>query len=135
MLDHFGIVVSDLEIPVAFYEAALAPLGLQIIERHDYGAVIFAKSPEEAFPFIWIGTGRPSFWKDSDEPGTSPLHLAFSAPTKEAVQAFYVAALAAGGHDNGPPGQRDPDYYAAYVLDPDSNNIEAGYRVRKTDSD
>ena len=135
MLDHFGIVVSDLEIATRFYEAALAPLGLKVIERHDYGAVIFAKSVEEPFPFIWIGTGRPSFWKEGDGPGTSPLHLAFAAPTKDSVDAFYKSALAAGGSDNGAPGQRDPDYYAAYILDPDSNNIEAGYRVKQIDSD
>ena len=135
MLDHFGIVVTDLERSVAFYEAALGPLGLQIIERHDYGAVIFARSKEEAFPFIWIGVGRPSFWKAGDGPGTSPLHLAFAAPDKESVEAFYKAAMKAGGRDNGAPGQRDPDYFAAYALDPDSNNIEAGYRVRQIDSD
>lgn len=129
MLDHFGVVVSDLEKGVAFYEAALGALGLQIIERHDYGAVIFARSEEEAFPFIWIGTGRPSFWKEGDEAGKSPLHLAFSAQSRAAVDAFHRAALKAGGRDNGPPGDRDPDYYAAYVLDPDGNNIEAGYRI------
>lgn len=129
MLDHFGVVVSDLEKGVAFYEAALAPLGLQVIERHDYGAVIFARSETDAFPFIWIGTGRPGFWREGDEPGKSPLHLAFRAESRQAVEAFHKSALEAGGRDNGAPGLRDPDYYAAYVLDPDGNNIEAGYRL------
>lgn len=128
MLDHFGIVVADLEKSTRFYEACLAPLGLQVIERHDYGAVIFAKSVAEAFPFIWIGTGRPSFWREDAAPAKSPLHLAFKAASKEAVEAFHAAALKSGGRDNGQPGERDPNYYAAYVMDPDGNNIEAGYR-------
>lgn len=128
MLDHFGFVVADLEKSSRFYEACLAPLGLQIIERHDYGAVIFAKSVEDAFPFIWIGTGRPSFWREDSAAAKSPIHLAFKAASKEAVKAFHASALKSGGTDNGKPGQRDPDYYAAYVMDPDGNNIEAGYR-------
>jgi catechol 2,3-dioxygenase-like lactoylglutathione lyase family enzyme len=128
MLDHFGFVVTDLDASSRFYEACLAPLGLQIIERHDYGAVIFAKSPDNALPFMWIGTARPSFWTEDNEAAKSPAHLAFKATSKEAVEAFYTAALSSGGTDNGKPGERGPGYYAAYVLDPDGNNIEAGYR-------
>ena len=128
MLDHFGFVVRDLDQSTAFYEACLKPLGLEIIERHDYGAVIFAKSKEEEFPFIWIGTARPTFWQSEHEPSQSPLHLCFRAPSKESVDAFYTAAIECGGTDNGKPGQRDPDFYAAYVIDPDGNNIEAGFR-------
>lgn len=125
MLDHFGIVVTDLARSVAFYEACLAPLGFQIIERHSYGAVIFARSETERIPFIWIGTGRPSFWNENHRAAESPLHLAFSAATREAVQKFYQAVL-----DNGAPGERKSKnyYYGAFVIDPDGNNIEAAYR-------
>ncbi|MBK9321600.1 MAG: VOC family protein [Bdellovibrionaceae bacterium] len=128
MLDHFGFVVRNLETSVRFYENCLAHLGLKIIERHDYGAVIFARSQQEEFPFIWIGTGRPSFWKENQHPGQSPIHLCFKAKNKTAVDLFYQNAIEFGGIDNGKPGERDPGYYAAYVIDPDGNNIEAGYR-------
>ena len=129
MLDHFGFNVSDLNKSISFYENCLAPLGLKIIERHDYGAVIFAKSEKEEFPFIWIGTARPSFWNESSSAGKSPMHLCFKASSKEAVNLFYEAAIKFGGRCNGKPGQRDSNFYAAYVIDPDGNNIEAGYRT------
>lgn len=128
MLDHFGFVVGDLEKAVRFYESCLAPLGLKVIERHEYGAVIFARSESQAVPFIWIGTARPDFWKEGHRPSSSPLHLCFKADSREVVDRFHKAALARGGTDNGGPGERGPGYYAAYVLDPDGNNIEAGFR-------
>lgn len=130
MLDHFGLVVKDLERSVAFYEACLAPLGLKVIERHAYGAVIFARSETERLPFIWMGTGRPNFWNEDHNPGQSPLHLAFTAKSREAVQEFHRAALANGGTDNGAPDERKAKnyYYGAFVIDPDGNNIEAAYR-------
>jgi hypothetical protein len=68
MLDHFGFVVRDLEKAVAFYENALAPIGLKVIERHEYGAVIFARSKEDEFPFIWIGIAMPGFWNETHKP-------------------------------------------------------------------
>ena len=128
MLDHFGFVVKDLERAVAFYENCLAPIGLQIIERHDYGAVIFARSQTDEFPFIWIGTAKPNFWNESHKPSRSPIHLCFKATSKESVDKFHMAAVEFGGTDNGKPGERDRGYYAAYVIDPDGNNIEAGFR-------
>ena len=128
MLDHFGFVVRDLHRAVVFYENCLAPLGLKIIERHDYGAVIFAHSEKDEFPFIWIGTAKPSFWKENHKPSSSPIHLCFKAKYKEAVDSFHMAAVKFGGTDNGTPGQRGPGYYAAYVIDPDGNNIEACFR-------
>lgn len=130
MLDHFGFVVEDLDKSVAFYENCLRPLGLKIIERHSYGAVIFAKSKDDEFPFIWIGTGRPSFWKENNCPGGSPIHLCFKADSTEKVDRFYEAAMNFGGKDNGKPGQRDLNFYAAYVIDPDGNNVEAGHRSK-----
>lgn len=128
MLDHFGFVVKDLARSVAFYENCLAPIGLQIIERHDYGAVIFARSQKDEFPFIWIGTAKPNFWNENHKTSNSPIHLCFKANNKDAVDKFHLAAVEFGGVDNGKPGERDPGYYAAYVIDPDGNNIEAGFR-------
>jgi catechol 2,3-dioxygenase-like lactoylglutathione lyase family enzyme len=80
---------------------------------------------------VWIGTDRPEFWRAGHDTAQSPLHLAFTAATGLAVDAFHKAALDNGGTDNGQPGPRGPDqmhYYAAYVIDPDGNNIEAGFR-------
>lgn len=128
MLDHFGFNVRDLGRSVAFYEACLAPLGLRVTERHPYGAVIFARNETDAAPFFWMGTARPRFWGDEHAAGGSPIHLCFPAPSREAVDAFYAAAVAHGGRDNGPPGERGRTYYAAYVLDPDGNNVEASIR-------
>ena len=127
MLDHFGFCVPKFEDSVIFYEACLAPLGLNIIERHPYGAVIVARSAEADVPFIWIGQG-PSFANDRRDPKLSPVHFCFTAPDRDAVDRFHAAGLDAGGKDNGPPGDREPGYYAAYVLDPNGYNIEAAFR-------
>lgn len=128
MLDHFGFVVKNLDSAVAFYENCFAPLGLKVIERHAYGAVIFARSEKDEFPFIWIGTAKPDFWKGSHQASQSPIHLCFKASNRKAVDLFYQAAMEFGGTDNGKPGERGAGYYAAYVIDPDGNNIEASVR-------
>jgi catechol 2,3-dioxygenase-like lactoylglutathione lyase family enzyme len=127
LLDHFGFNVRELARSVTFYEAALAPLGIRIAERHGTSAVIFCGADE--FPFFWMGTPIPSFWSEEHAVGRAPIHLSFRASRPEQVQAFYDAGLQAGGRDNGPPGDRGDDYYAAYLIDPDGNNIEAGYRA------
>ena len=126
MFDHFGFVVRDLARSLRFYEASLAPLGLRIAERHGSEAVII--SGEAEFPFIWMGTPEPDFWREEHGAALSPFHLAFSAPSREAVVAFHEAGLGHGGRDNGAPGARGSGYYAAFLLDPDGNNIEAGVR-------
>ncbi len=126
MLDHFGFVVRDLSESLRFYEPSLAALGLRVAERQGDEAVIICGEAE--FPFIWIGTPRPRFWREEHDAARSPLHLAFSAPSTEAVDAFYEVGLKNGGVDNGAPGARGSGYYAAYLLDPDGNNIEAGVR-------
>lgn len=122
MLDHIGLTVSDFARARAFFDAALAPLGIAKVmeappeltggENHmGYGS--------EGRPYFWIGTGGPP---------TGRLHVAFAAGDRAKVDAFYAAALAAGGTDNGPPGVRahyHPNYYGAFVLDPDGHNIEA----------
>ena len=115
MIDHTGVTVIDVANSKAFYRAALAPLGYEVIMEFD-DAVGFGVPPK---PDFWIGKAALS--------GT-PVHVAFRAGTRAEVDAFYGAAMAAGGRDNGPPGMRPhyhANYYAAFVLDPDGNNIEA----------
>ena len=126
MFDHFGFVVRDLAISLRFYEASLAPLGLRIAERHGNEAVII--SGEVEFPFIWMGTPKPQFWREEHGAARSPFHLAFSAPSREAVVAFNEAGLRNGGTEKGEPGVRGSGYYGAFLLAPDGNNIEAGVR-------
>ena len=130
MIDHFGFRVRDLREARRFYDACLPALVLQAIDNTETSFLI-GRSAEEPLPFIWVGTTHPSFWTESHMVSTSPIHVAFRAPTRAAVDAFHRAALAAGGIDNGAPGPRGPaemKYYAAFVLDPDGNNIEAGIR-------
>lgn len=123
MLDHLDIHVSDLQRSRAFYAAALAPLGFRIIEERPGLGVSLG---------VAAGFGRSSnpsgdLWLRRAQPGEPRPHFAFAAETREAVDAFHAAALAAGGQDNGRPGLRSysPGYYAAFVLDPDRYNIEA----------
>jgi len=110
LLDHVHLRVADLAASRRFYEGALAPLGVEIRGGEQWFSV------DELFV-------------SSDGPATGNLHLAFQAPDEQTVQRFHEAALGAGGRDNGAPGERDyhPGDYAAYVLDPDWNNIEAVY--------
>ncbi|MGA9138206.1 MAG: VOC family protein [Methylovirgula sp.] len=115
MLDHVGIRTKKFAALAKFYQKALAPLGYEKLVEFDEAAG-FGRDQK---PALWIGT--------SDE-ARSSIHLAFASPTRAAVQAFYEAALASGGRDNGKPGLRPdyhPHYYAAFVIDPDGNNIEA----------
>ena len=116
MYDHVGLTVSDLERSRAFYAAALAPLGITELVRHDN--------------FIGFGREHPQFWIGAGAPAQpSPrTHVAFSAVTRLEVDAFWHAAIAKGGSDHGAPGVREhyhPHYYGAFVLDPDGHNIEA----------
>jgi catechol 2,3-dioxygenase-like lactoylglutathione lyase family enzyme len=115
-LDHIGLDVSDYSASRAFYEKALAPLGMRCIMEPVSGVGGFG----DDFPFFWIG--------ERDRGPDSGTHVAFTAPDRATVDAFHEAALAAGGTDNGAPGFREiyhPTYYGAFVLDPDGNNIEA----------
>jgi catechol 2,3-dioxygenase-like lactoylglutathione lyase family enzyme len=120
MFDHVAVVVSDFERSKAFYTQALAPIGhSKVVEvMLDGGTRPAAGFCHEDGSDLWISQGEP----------TRPLHLAFRASSRAAVDAFHAAALAAGGQDNGGPGLRPhyhPNYYGAYVLDPDGHNIEA----------
>jgi catechol 2,3-dioxygenase-like lactoylglutathione lyase family enzyme len=121
MLDHVGLEVSDYPGSKAFYEAALAPLGISLLLEFAESAAGFGSETE-------IGP-KPYFWIQSrGRPVVTGAHIAFAAPDRDGVDAFHAAALAAGGSDNGAPGPRPiyhPHYYGAFVLDPDGNNIEA----------
>jgi catechol 2,3-dioxygenase-like lactoylglutathione lyase family enzyme len=126
MFDHTGIVVTDLKKARRFYDAIATVLGLQTISNSEE-SFLFGKSKEEPIPYLWIGTTRPSYWVDGSRPGINQMHVAFRADSKAMVEAFYQAALENGGTDNGGPGPRQGagDYYGAFVLDPDGNNVEA----------
>jgi catechol 2,3-dioxygenase-like lactoylglutathione lyase family enzyme len=127
MLDHTGFVVSDLARARRFYDAIARPLGLGSKDINPE-AFLLGRGPGQV-PYLWIGTTRPSYWAEGSRPGLNQMHVAFVAPTRNAVDEFYTAAIAAGGRDNGPPGPRyGGQYYGAFVLDPDGNNIEACYR-------
>jgi catechol 2,3-dioxygenase-like lactoylglutathione lyase family enzyme len=118
LLDHIHLRVRDLEASKRFYRAAAEALGLGLTRETETAFVV-----DELYV------------SDDGEP-TSGVHIAFQAADREAVQRFYDAALAAGGRDNGRPGERDyhPGYYAAYVLDPDGNNVEAVFHGPSTRS-
>ena len=118
MLDHVGLNVSDYARSRDFYTRALAPLGLELLMEPVADVGGFG-SPDDHKPFFWISTR---------EAANAAVHVAFAADSRELVDAFHEAALAAGGRDNGAPGVREiyhPHYYGAFVLDPDGNNIEA----------
>lgn len=130
MFDHMGFRVRDLAVARRFYDACAAALELQTIDNTPESFLV-VRSAEEPIPFIWVGTALPAFWTAAHETSASPIHVGFRARDRATVDAFYRAALAAGGSDNGAPGTRGPpeaNYYGAYVLDPDGNNIEAGVR-------
>jgi len=122
MIDHLSITVTDYSKSKAFYQAALAPTGHSKLV--ELPAVPNGQEKSAGFCHpdgsdLWITQGH------ANKP---PIHIAFRVPTRAAVDAFYEAAIAAGGKDNGPPGLRPqyhPNYYGAFVRDPDGNNIEA----------
>ena len=122
MLDHVGLKVTDLARSKSFYDAALKPLGV---------TALFAAPADETGGTAFIGYGegiKPYFWINEQPRATEIVHVAFASDTRAKVDAFYHAALAAGGRDNGPPGPRPhyhATYYGAFVLDPDGHNIEA----------
>jgi len=122
MLDHIGFGVSDFSRSKAFYQRALAPLGYSLVMEvtpQESGGHAHAGFGDDRKPYFWIGTA-PRL--------SGQLHVAFAAKNRAAVDAFYSAALDAGGKDNGAPGLRPhyhPNYYGAFVLDPDGHNVEA----------
>jgi catechol 2,3-dioxygenase-like lactoylglutathione lyase family enzyme len=126
MLDHIGITVADFHASKAFYERVLAPLGC---------GPVMEVTPEmtgtDARHLGFGANGKPDFWIGAGAgmpPTRDGVHIAFSARSRDAVDAFHAAALAAGARDNGAPGIRahyHPNYYGAFVIDPNGHNIEA----------
>ena len=125
MIDHTGIGVANVARAAAFYDAVLRALGLRRVVQipEDSGA-----------DGVGYGKDFPIFWIDRFHPHGMKQHTAFAANNRGEVDAFHAAAIKAGGIDNGPPGLRDTaagypkGYYAAFVIDPDGNNMEAVFR-------
>lgn len=121
MIDHIGFPVSDYERSKAFYEKALAPLG--------YTLIMEVRQDQNDAPAAGFGAdGKPDFWIGGEGGLERSLHVAIVAQERASVDAFHKAALEAGGRDNGAPGLRPqyrPNYYAAFVFDPDGHNVEA----------
>jgi catechol 2,3-dioxygenase-like lactoylglutathione lyase family enzyme len=122
MIDHIGVAVANMERARAFYTGALQPIGIGLVmevSAEETGGDAHAGFGADGKAFFWIGTSL------KPKGGT---HVAFAVGTRAEVDAFYRAAIAAGGRDNGAPGLRPeyhPNYYGAFVFDPDGNNIEA----------
>jgi catechol 2,3-dioxygenase-like lactoylglutathione lyase family enzyme len=123
MIDHTGIPVSDYERSKQFYQQLFAPIG---------ASLLMEVTPEQTGDGTWaagFGRDRPSFWIGNDDRGVAAhTHIAFAADSRAQVEAFHAAGLAAGGRDNGAPGLRPhyhPNYYGAFVIDPDGHNVEA----------
>jgi catechol 2,3-dioxygenase-like lactoylglutathione lyase family enzyme len=116
MYDHIGLKVRDIDASVRFYSAALAPLGYELCSRNETGAGF--GPPGE--PALWLYLSR-----EAAGPGS---HIAFRAPDHAAIRKFHAAGVKAGGRDNGGAGPRadySPSYFAAFLIDPDGNNVEA----------
>ena len=122
MIDHLGLSVSDYEAAKAFYAKALAPLDYSLIME------VTAEQTGHAAAAGFGADGKPDFWIGGEGAMNKPVHVAILAKDRATVDAFYKAAMAAGGRDNGQPGLRPhyhANYYGAFVLDPDGHNIEA----------
>ena len=124
MIDHTGIVASDFDRSKEFYSKALSAIGYSLLMEFPASVTLqmdvagFGELPEP----------EPDFWVSKGSPNNPPIHVAFRVKTRAQVDAFFQAAIAAGGRDNGQPGLRPhyhPSYYGAFVLDPDGHNIEA----------
>jgi catechol 2,3-dioxygenase-like lactoylglutathione lyase family enzyme len=122
MIDHIGIRVSNLQKSKTFYLAAFAPIDYQLLM--EFSAAVTGTVDVAGFG----EAPKPDFWISETADAISPVHAAFAVSSRDKVDAFYKAALAAGGRDNGAPGLRPhyhPNYYGAFILDPDGHNIEA----------
>lgn len=122
-IDHIGFSVRNYERAKAFYTQALAPLGIGPVMEFGSAGGFGRGKPE-----FWFGEGKMEFQNPDQIAVITPLHICLAARSREEVDAFYKAAIAAGAKDNGPPGVRahyHPNYYGAFVIDPDGNNLEA----------
>lgn len=117
-IDHVGLITTNPERAIAFYEPALGALGIRLLSRFDHDGKTHAGFGVTT-PFFWISSGRTR---------STATHVAFRAASRAEVEAFHSIGLASGGRDNGQPGLRPhyhPNYFGAFVFDPDGNNIEA----------
>ena len=122
MIDHTGVTVSNLAASKAFYDAALGAIGYA--KLMEFGAEVTGTTAVAGYG----EPPKPDFWLAEGTPNRPAIHIAFRVATRTQVRAFHAAALAAGGACNGPPGPRahyHPNYYGAFVHDPDGHNIEA----------
>lgn len=122
MIDHIGIRVSNLQKSKAFYTTAFAPIDYQLLM--EFPAAVTGTVDVAGFG----EASKPDFWISETADAISPVHVAIAVSSRAKVDAFYKAALEAGGRDNGAPGLRPhyhPNYYGAFILDPDGHNIEA----------
>ncbi|MFL9923042.1 VOC family protein [Herbaspirillum lusitanum] len=122
MIDHTGVIVSDFDKSKNFYRAAFAAIGYELLA--EFPAAVTGHTDVAGFG----EQGKPDFWISKGTPNVPPLHVAFRVTDRKIVDAFHAAGLQAGGRDNGAPGLRahyHPDYYGAFLLDPDGHNIEA----------
>lgn len=122
MLDHIGFSVSNMKVSRIFYERALKPLGITPVME------VTPEMTGTSESHVGFGAGRPFFWIGTGGKVSVATHVAFATESRKIVDEFYAAAMAAGGRDNGKPGLRPhyhENYYGAFVLDPDGNNIEA----------
>jgi len=130
MFSHVGIVFRDLKASGDFYRQVLAQIGIRLLEDHTQpdgtGWLVFGTGNSR--PFFVVAAGRPSFWTESSRPSSSPAHIAFDAPSREAVDRFHSVGLGCGAANNGDPGIRRGGSYVAFLIDLDGNNIEATYR-------
>lgn len=133
MFDHIGVVVSDRDRSWPFYERLLATLGIRAMENYPRpngeGWMVMSTGAPQS-PFFVVAAGRPSFWTDTSTAGQSPIHVCFTAPSKEAVDRFHALGLELGAKDNGAPGIRRQPFYDAFLIDFDGNNIEAGLYLK-----
>jgi len=129
MFDHVGVVFRNLGRSGDLYRGILRELGIELVEDHTQpdgtGWLVFSSGAPQS-PFFVVASGRPSFWNEECRAAASPAHLAFRAPSREAVDAFHSAGVRLGAIDNGGPGVRRGRYYCAFLLDFDGNNVEAG---------
>ena len=135
VIDHVGIRVSDLPASRRMYEAALAELGFSVVGEGEFEAdayVLFGRPGSDDFSVHTVGS------KPGRDRVTTGAHVAFTAPSAESVERWHGAAMRNGGTDNGPPGLRPEysgKYFAAFVLDPDGNNVEAVFHAPQSDAE
>ncbi len=130
MFDHLGFYTArDLRERRVFYTAVLGTLGHRLLEDHSQadggGWLVFGSGSSQSAFFV-VAKGRPERWSALQQPGLSPIHIAFRAPSKESVDRFHATGLREGATSNGAPGVRRAPYYCCFLLDADGNNIEAG---------